>query len=413
MLLSPRRGTSQVSFCNPQHERTMKADRHDNDLMLYLTESDVRRFLPMRDCIGFIQKAFERLASGEALNHPRRRLVLPGRSVLHYMAGSDGKYFGAKIYSSHPQTGAHFLFLLYRAEDARPLAVIEANHLGQIRTGAASGFAARLLARPDSRTVAVIGSGFQARTQLEAVLAVLPIESVRVWSRSVGKRDAFAAECSSAFGLPVESAGTAGEAVRGADILITATNSATPVVESDWVGPGVHINAMGSNQAQRRELPEDLVRRCDPIVVDSREQRAHGIGRPAAGLARRRVGPGKRAVGGRLGNRWADFGHGDYPVQIKWFSSGRRSRRRLRLRTCPGGGRGTRSLLLSGHLLFDVAPGADLEPAAYPAKGFRRDVGGLGSAHRALDHLLQAVFRDRTLGLLQDRRRNHRFDFRL
>jgi len=250
----------------------MNPVRHDNDLMLYLTESDVRRLLPMKVCIGLVETAFARLAAGESLNQPRRRLVLPGKSALHYMAGADGKYFGAKIYATNPGTGAHFLFLLYRAEDAAPLAVIEANHLGQIRTGAASGVATRLLARPDSRTVAVIGSGFQARTQIEAVQEVLPIQRVRVWSRSIEKSDTFARTSSATLGLPVESTVTAEEAVHDADILITATNSAVPVVESGWVRPGVHINAMGSNQAQRRELPEELVRRCEPIVVDSREQ---------------------------------------------------------------------------------------------------------------------------------------------
>ena len=240
--------------------------------MLYITEADVRELLAMRDCIELMQSAFERLRSGAALNHPRRRLALPTRSVLHYMAGSDGKYFGAKVYSSNPAGGAHFFFLLYRAEDAVPLAVIEANHLGQIRTGAASGYATRRLARPDSRTVAIIGSGFQARTQLEAMLAVLPVEQVRVWSRSQARREAFAEETSNSFGVTVLPAATAEEAVRGADILVTATYSSEPVVESEWVSAGAHINAIGSNQARRREIPMDLVLRCNPIVVDSREQ---------------------------------------------------------------------------------------------------------------------------------------------
>ncbi len=240
--------------------------------MLYLTESDVRRLLPVKDCVGLMQKAFERLAKGEALNHPRRRLFLPTKSILHYMAGSDGEYFGAKVYSSNPKTGAHFVFLLYRADDGMPLALLEANYLGQIRTGAASGYATSLLARPDSRTVAIIGSGFQARTQLEAVLAVRPVRQARVWSRSEEKRIAFAGESAAAFGIEVRATATAEEAVRGADILVTATNSGKPVVESEWVEAGVHINAIGANQAKRRELPEALVRRCDPIVVDSLEQ---------------------------------------------------------------------------------------------------------------------------------------------
>lgn len=227
----------------------------------------------MADCIGLMRTAFARLASGEALNHPRRRLILPTRATLHYMAASDGRYFGAKIYSAHPKHGAHFLFLLYRAEDAAPLAIIEANALGQIRTGAASGLATSLLARPDARSLALIGSGFQAHTQLEAMLVAAPsLERVLVWSRSAEKCAAFASEASAQFGKPVEAAATAEEAVRGADILVTATNSAEPVVESAWVAPGTHINATGSNQARRRELPTDLVARAGLIAVDSLEQ---------------------------------------------------------------------------------------------------------------------------------------------
>jgi ornithine cyclodeaminase/alanine dehydrogenase-like protein (mu-crystallin family) len=240
--------------------------------MLYLTEEDVQRLLPMPTCIDLMETVFARLGSGEALNHPRRRLILPTKSVLHYLVGSDGKYFGAKVYATNPKSGAHFSVLLYRAEDGAPLALVEANHLGQIRTGAATGFATRKLARPGSRTLCVIGSGFQARTQLEAVLAVAPIEQVRVWSRTEEKRKAFAAECAATFGAKVEATETAEEAVRGADILVTATNAGKPVLESAWVGEGVHINATGSNQARRRELPEELVRRCGLIAVDSVEQ---------------------------------------------------------------------------------------------------------------------------------------------
>jgi ornithine cyclodeaminase/alanine dehydrogenase-like protein (mu-crystallin family) len=240
--------------------------------MVYLTEGQVRELLSMRDCIGLMQTAFARLASGEALNQPRRRLVLPTRSTLHYMAASVGKYFGIKVYSSHPQYGARFVFLLYRAADGEPLATLEANCLGQIRTGAASGLATRFLARPDSKVAAIIGSGFQARTQLEALLAVAALQKVRVWSRSEERRQAFARECSRQFGVETEASASAEQAARGADILTTATNAKDPVVESAWVGDGVHINAMGSNQAQRRELPADLVARSSLIAVDSLEQ---------------------------------------------------------------------------------------------------------------------------------------------
>ena len=240
--------------------------------MLYLTEKDVRDLLPMPVCIELMQTAFERLAAGEAINQPRRRLILPTGSVLHYMAAGDGQFYGAKIYATNPRHGAHFLFLLYRAADAQPLAIIEANHLGQIRTGAASGLATKFLAREDAATLAIIGSGFQARTQLEAMLAVRRCADVRVWSRDPAKRAAFAADGVASFGAPVRAVETAEQAVRGAQVVVTATNAKEPVLASAWIDPGTHINAMGSNQANRREIPAELVRRADRIVVDSIEQ---------------------------------------------------------------------------------------------------------------------------------------------
>jgi ornithine cyclodeaminase/alanine dehydrogenase-like protein (mu-crystallin family) len=182
------------------------------------------------------------------------------------MAGGDDKYFGAKVYSTHPKHGAHFFFLLYRAQDAQPLAILEANYLGQIRTGAVSGLATDLLARHDASKLAIIGGGFQARSQLEAVRAVRKLERVRIWSRTPEKTKAFAAECS------VEAVESAEEAVRDADIVATATSSKDPIVESGWIAPGAHINAIGSNQARRRELPTELIQRADRIVVDSIEQ---------------------------------------------------------------------------------------------------------------------------------------------
>jgi alanine dehydrogenase len=234
--------------------------------MMYFTESDVRRLLTMPEAIRVMREAFAKLAAGQALNQPRHRLILPTNAALHYMAGADDRYFGAKIYSTHVKHGAHFFFLLFRAEDGQPLAIFEANFLGQIRTGAASGFATDLLARGDAATLAIIGSGFQARSQLEAMRAVRALTTVRVWSRSVEKRKAFADECGT------EAVGTAEEAVRGADIVVTATNSKDPVLKADWIAPGAHINAMGSNQASRRELPAELIERADRIVVDSIEQ---------------------------------------------------------------------------------------------------------------------------------------------
>jgi alanine dehydrogenase len=234
--------------------------------LFYFTESDVQELLPITEAIRLMRMAFEALAQGRAQNQPRRRLILESGSVLHSMAGAVGNYFGTKFYSTNPRYGAHFYFFLYDAKTARPLAQMEANYLGQIRTGAASGYATDLLANPQAKTLAIIGSGFQARTQLGAIRAVRPIQTVRVWSRSEEKRRAFAQECS------VTAVDTAEEAVRGADIVITATNSKDPVLENAWISDGTLVNAMGSNIANRRELPGDLVERAGLVAVDSLDQ---------------------------------------------------------------------------------------------------------------------------------------------
>lgn len=234
--------------------------------MLFLTEAEVRQLLPMPEAIRLMRMAFEALGRGEAQNQPRRRLILPTGSVLHSLAGACGAYFGTKFYSTNPRHGAHFLFALYDGATAKPLALMEANYLGQIRTGAASGYAADLMANPEASILGVIGSGFQARTQIEAIRAVRPIREVRVWSRNPSKRDHCAAESGA---VAVE---TAEQAVRGAHIVATATNAKEPVLEDSWIEPGVMVNAMGSNIANRRELPGELVRRAKVLAVDSLDQ---------------------------------------------------------------------------------------------------------------------------------------------
>jgi len=160
--------------------------------MRYFTEDDVRRLLPMDVAVEAMRSCFSALGCGEAQNQPRRRLFLKTGAVLHSLAGAFGKYFGTKIYSTHPKFGAHFTFLLYAAETGEPLAQFEANYLGQIRTGAASGLAVGLLAPKDAHVLAVIGSGFQAQSQLDAMRAVRSFKKIRVWSRNPDRSWAFA-----------------------------------------------------------------------------------------------------------------------------------------------------------------------------------------------------------------------------
>ncbi len=220
----------------------------------------------MTEAIRLMRVAFEELGKGEAQNQPRRRLTLPTGSVLHSLAGACGNYFGTKIYATNPKHGAHFLFALYDAETANPLALMQANYLGQIRTGAASGYATDLMANPDASILGVIGSGFQARAQIEAIRCVRHIREVRLWSRDAEKRGKCAAECGAVAAESAEAA------VRGAHIVSTATNAKDPVLDNRWVEAGVHINAMGSNIANRRELPSALVKRAKVVAVDSLEQ---------------------------------------------------------------------------------------------------------------------------------------------
>jgi alanine dehydrogenase len=220
--------------------------------MLYLTEQNVRDLLPMQDCIELMQTAFERLAVGRghqpaaaALDPAHRlRAALHGRQRRPILRRED-----LRDQSPH---GAHFLFLLYRAADAQPLAMLEANHLGQIRTGAASGLATKFMAREDAATLAIIGSGFQARTQLEAMLAVRKIsQGARLEPRS---RQARCLRRGVRGPTPAPSKPPK-KPCAARQIVVTATNAKEPVLSSEWIEPGTHINVMGSNQANRREIP--------------------------------------------------------------------------------------------------------------------------------------------------------------
>ncbi len=241
-------------------------------MALLLTESDVRELLTMPAAIAAVEESFRRLAGGNAIVHSRQRLHIPGKSYLHYMAAADATgYMGLKIYSSAKE-GLRFIVPLFNVLTGDLAAVIEADFLGQMRTGAASGVATRFMAREDSRVVGIIGTGLQARTQLEAIAAVRKLGEVRVCGRDANRREKFVAEMSAKLKVPVRSAANAEEAVRDADIVITSTTSTNPVVDGRWLKKGTHINAIGANFPQKRELDAEAVERCDVIAVDSREQ---------------------------------------------------------------------------------------------------------------------------------------------
>ncbi len=259
-------------------------------MTLFLTEADVQRLLPMSAALEQIEASFLAQQRTQAVNRPRQRIFLPHAS-FHYMAAawSEKEWVGLKAYTVTP-AGMQFVVLLFSAADGNLLAVIEADHLGRIRTGAASGVATKFLARPEASTVGLIGAGRQARTQLEAVVSVRKLSVARVYCRDEGRRREFSREMEQRLGVAVEPAATAEEAARSAGIVITATNAREPVLRGEWLRPGTHLNAIGSNMPNRRELDDAVLVRAGVLTVDSVEQARQEAGDliqglPAAGRA--------------------------------------------------------------------------------------------------------------------------------
>jgi ornithine cyclodeaminase/alanine dehydrogenase-like protein (mu-crystallin family) len=178
---------------------------------------------------------------------------------------------GLKAYLS-TANGTRFAALLWDSRSGELLAIMEADWLGRIRTGAASGLATRLLAREDAGVLGVSGAGGQSSTQIEAIAAVRPLREVKIYSRRAEPREALAREMAERLGLPACAVRSAEEAVRGSDIVTTITTARQPVLHGAWFERGCHINAAGSNGANRRELDNTAVERSTVIAVDSMEQ---------------------------------------------------------------------------------------------------------------------------------------------
>jgi alanine dehydrogenase len=236
-------------------------------LALYLTEADVERLLAPAAAVEAVEGCFRRLAAGAVDNRPRYRVPLED-GVLAVMSAADLElgYAGVKAYTAFGYDDVRFVVLLFEAARAELVAVVEADRLGRLRTGAASAVAARHLARPGSRTLGVIGCGGQAETQVACIRAALPaIEEVVAYCRTPASLDAFCERVGA----------RAGESHREAaaqDVVVTVTTSKDPVLRGEWLRPGALVCAVGANDARARELDNAVLERAAFVCCDSREQ---------------------------------------------------------------------------------------------------------------------------------------------
>jgi ornithine cyclodeaminase/alanine dehydrogenase-like protein (mu-crystallin family) len=240
--------------------------------ILYLTEAEVAQLVTMDLALEAVETAFRKLGLDEAENVPRRRCQTD--HVMLHVLPAAAKTLGAigfKAYTTSKQ-GARFHVTLYDPRSGAMTAIMEADMLGQFRTGAASGVATKKLARPDAATVGCLGTGKQARTQILAVCKVRPVKTVKVHGRDTARRAAFAAQLATETGVEVMPVERAEDAVRGQDVVITATSSREPVLAGEWLSEGSHLNLVGSNLLAKAEADVEVFRRASMVTVDSKEQ---------------------------------------------------------------------------------------------------------------------------------------------
>ncbi len=249
---------------------------------LYLTEDDVAALLGPEDAVEAVEACFRRMAGGEVEIAPRRRLRLPAGALADMAASDLGLGLaGGKLYAASAE-GATFVVCLFDAVSTELVAVIEADHLGRLRTGAASGVAARHLAKADARSLGVIGCGTQAETQVECIRAAVPsIERVVAYCRTSERLEDF---CRKVGAEPGESHNDAG----GQDIVVTITTSRDPVLRGEWLQPGALVVAAGANVVSRRELDNAVLERasfvCCDLLEDARLESGDLVEPVAAGV---------------------------------------------------------------------------------------------------------------------------------
>jgi ornithine cyclodeaminase/alanine dehydrogenase len=237
-------------------------------MALYLTEDDVAEVLTMELALEAVEEGFVHLARGTAHNFPRHRLP-NGNGSFNFMTATapDLGVMGMKTYGVGSGRARFFVYL-YNTDTGELIAMIEASGMGQVRTGAASGVATKYMAREEASTVGMIGSGYQAATQLEAVCKVRDIKSAKIFSRTQDNRERLAFVMERRLNIEVHVVASGEECVDGADIVNVITSSAKPVLLGKWLSPGVHINAAGNNHWMKQEIDYEAVKRSDVIVTD-------------------------------------------------------------------------------------------------------------------------------------------------
>jgi ornithine cyclodeaminase/alanine dehydrogenase-like protein (mu-crystallin family) len=244
-----------------------------------VTAAEVPDLLPMPPCIDAMARTLQVLARGDAVLPLRTMTWLPDRTgLLGLMPAYLGEpeLMGLKVVTVVPGNhGTEYeshqgAVMIFETRHGAPLAIIDASSITAIRTAAVSGAATRALARADAGDLAILGSGVQARSHLEAMRAVRPLRRVRVWSRSAENARAFAERESRRFGLAIETVDTPERAVRDADLICTTTAARDPILEGAWLAPGAHVNAVGACFKDARELDTEAVRRAR-LIVDRRE----------------------------------------------------------------------------------------------------------------------------------------------
>lgn len=247
--------------------------------MIYLSERDVERILKMRDVIDAVEEAFRSLANGRAVLPLRTRIrssTYDGDILSMPCLIEDFKLYTNKIVSVYPRNSElglptiHALIIAVDAVRGVPVGIVEAGYLTALRTGGVSGVASKYLSREDSKILAVIGCGYQARTQAIAIREVREIEKIYAYDIIADKAVKFAGEMRDRLGLEVEVVDSSREAVERADIIVTATTSKTPVIKREWLKLGAHINAIGAYTPDMRELDTETILDAK-VVVDLKE----------------------------------------------------------------------------------------------------------------------------------------------